>query len=144
MKIRHLFPVLGLLTAVSCQTTTPPVAPAAPDRFAEADTDRDGKISRDEMSDYLVVSVFPSLDTSNDGKITLAEANAAHDPSITKNFRERDTNRDGALTLDEAKTFARHRKSYDTVFLEADTDKDHSLSRAEVTAYYASKEGPAR
>ncbi|MES2708427.1 MAG: hypothetical protein V4726_17675 [Verrucomicrobiota bacterium] len=144
MKIRHLFPALSLLTAVSCQTTTPPAASAAPDRFAEADADRDSRISRDEMSDYLVVSVFPSLDTDNNGKITLAEANAAQDPSITKNFKERDTNKDGAITLDEAKAFARHRKSYDAIFLEADTSKDHSLSRAEVTAYYASKEGPAR
>ena len=45
MKIRHLIPALGLLALASCKTA----APAAPDRFVQADTDKDGRLSKDEM-----------------------------------------------------------------------------------------------
>ncbi len=140
MKIRHLLPALGLLALASCKTATP----AAPDRFVQADTDKDGKISRDEMSDFQVVTLFTARDANNDKIMTLEEWNPSKDPAATKTHKERDSNKDGQVSLEEAILFARHKKSFDAIFIEADTNKDHSLSRPEVLAYYASKEGSFR
>lgn len=145
MNTRHLLPVLGILAVVSCQTAPPGVpTPTAASRFAEADTNKDGKISREEMSDHLVNEVFASVDTNKDKVVTVEEWSPNRDPEALKAFKARDTNKDGKLSLEEAKAYARHRKSYDKIFNDADTDKDHGLSLQEVTNYYASKEGPAR
>ena len=137
MKFQPILPVLAALLAASCKTTPP-------SRFALADANADGVISRAEMSDYLVDSVFKPLDTNQDGKMSMAEWNQDNRPSAVKAFKERDTNKDGIVTLQEARDFGRKDKANDALFREADTNKDHSLSHAEVTAYYASKEGPAR
>lgn len=137
MKIQLLLPVLAALLATSCKTTPP-------SRFALADTNADGVLSRAEMSDYLVDSVFIPLDTNNDGKMSMAEWNPDNRPSAVQAFKERDTNKDGFVTLQEARDFGRKSKANDAIFREADTNKDNVLSFAEVTAYYASKEGPAR
>lgn len=142
MKIRHFIPALGLLALASCKTAAP--ATAAPDRFVQADANKDGKISRDEMSDYQVVTLFTARDANGDKKMTLEEWNPSKDAASTKSFKERDKNKDGVVTLEEAIIYARHKKSFDAIFIEADTNKDHSLSREEVVAYYASKEGSFR
>src|SRR4029434_10922591 len=45
----------------------------APDRFAQADSNHDGKLSRDEASDYLVIEIFTSRDANHDGRMTIVE-----------------------------------------------------------------------
>lgn len=139
MKIRHLLTVLGLSVLAACKT-----APSSASRFDTADVNHDGSLSRAEMSDFLVVSVFTARDSNGDKKMTLTEWSEAGDSTAVKSFTQRDLNKDGVVTLAEAQVFARNQKSHDAIFAEADTNKDHSLSRAEVTAYYASKEGPFR
>src|SRR5438045_9785990 len=41
----------------------------APDRFAQADSNHDGKLSRDEASDYLVIEIFTSRYENHDDLI---------------------------------------------------------------------------
>ena len=48
----------------------------APDRFAQADSNYDGKLSRDEASDYLVIEIFTSRDANHDGYLSRAEVKA--------------------------------------------------------------------
>lgn len=139
MKITHLLPVLGLSVLAACKT-----APSSASRFDAADVNHDGSLSRAEMSDFLVVSVFSARDTDGDKKMTLTEWSEAGDTAALKSFTQRDLNKDGLVTLAEAQVFGRSQKSNDAIFVEADTNKDHALSRGEVTAYYASKEGPFR
>src|SRR5258705_11311067 len=54
-----------------------PSAYAAPspvtDSFAQADSNHDGKLSRDEASDYLVIEIFTSRDRNNDDRRTFME-----------------------------------------------------------------------
>ena len=45
----------------------------APDSFAQADSNHDGKLSRDEASDYLVIEIFTSRDANHDGRMTVVE-----------------------------------------------------------------------
>ena len=88
----------------------------APDRFAQADSNHDGKLSRDEASDYLVIEIFTS----------------------------RDANHDGVVTVQEALAYGKKKGMAVIMIKKADTNKDGFLSRQEVAAYYASKEGPPR
>lgn len=137
--IRLLLSVTGLLIA-SCQTTST----TTPDRFAVADSDRDGQLSRDEAIHYAVSSMHDALDLNHDGVVTLNEAAPDKDTYLVGRFTKRDANGDGKVTLEEALAFARKEGTYDGFLKEADTDKSGAVSRAEAVAYTSSKEGPVR
>ena len=127
---------LGLALA-GCQTT-------APNRFDQADTNHNGNLSRDEINTYLVTGVFESRDANHDGKMTRAEWLVGEDPGQEKIFRDRDANHDGTVTLEEAVACGRRKGTANELVRKADKNKDGSVSREEITAYYGSKEGPAR
>jgi Ca2+-binding EF-hand superfamily protein len=111
------------------------------DNFAEADTSHDGNLSLEEVNTFLVKDVFRSRDTNHDGKVTLSEWRG---PGQEKEFRARDANGDGALTLEDVQAYGRTSGNAKKLMKGADTDRNGSLSRAEVKAYYAAREGPAR
>lgn len=137
MSYRTFFalPLIAFALA-ACQTTT-----TAPDRFAQADADSSGSLSKDEANDYMVTTIFTVRDKDQDGSITLQEWGIEED---AKQFKLRDANKDGSVTMDEAKAYARKAGSYDAQYTEADTNKDGKVTREEAVAYYDSKEGPVR
>jgi Ca2+-binding EF-hand superfamily protein len=124
-----------LFAAAGCQTTK------APDRFAQADADKSGALSRDEVNTYLVTHVFESRDADRDGRLTKAEWLVGDDAGQEKLFLERDANNDGVVTLEEALAYGKIKGASRQFVRAADTNKDGLLSREEVTAYYGSKEG---
>lgn len=126
---------LTVATLSSCQT-------ASPSRFDAADTDKDGKLSAGEVSDFYVSSIFDSRDGDNDGKMTLTEWVIDGDKVQTANFKKRDANKDGTVTKAEALSYARKHESLKQVFTEADTNKDGTVSREEAKAFYGKHEGP--
>jgi len=109
--------------------------------FDEADANHDGKLSRDEASDFLVNEIFNSRDANHDGQMTAKEW-ADDDPGRLADFKKRDTNHDGIVTKEEAITYGRAHGVANKIVREADTNHDGSLDQAEVQAYYASREGP--
>ena len=117
-------------------------ATAGPDGFSQADTNQDGKLSRDEASDYLVIEIFISRDANHDGRMTLEEW-VGGDPTRSADFEKRDADHDGIVTTKEAITYGRAHGEVNQIIQEADTNHDGALSRDEVKAYYASREGPA-
>ena len=141
MKRLLLFPALLCLSA--CQT------PPTPDesfesRFARADLNKDGKLSREEVSDFVVHNVFDARDTNKDGKLTLEEWWPGEDPVETAKFKKRDLNKDGVVSLEEALHWGRTNEGWGDIMKEADTDRDGFITPAEAKAYIASKEGPVR
>jgi Ca2+-binding EF-hand superfamily protein len=108
--------------------------------FELADANHDGKLSRAEASDFIAGQVFTARDTNHDGRITNGEWVAA-DPRDAAGFKKRDANRDGTMTKDEALKYARAHGMTAKAFAEADKTHDGVLDRAEVEAYYSSKEG---
>ena len=58
-----------------------------------------------------------------------------------KLFRARDANHDGVVMLDEALACGRKKGMARKVLRAADKEEDGAVSRAEITAYYGSKEG---
>ena len=142
MQTIQLLPVIAssAFLLVSCQTTPPP----EPDRFAIADTDKNGLLSGTEVSNYFVANIFIERDTNKDGFITKAEWNPSMPAAEGKLFNTRDANSDGKVTLAEAEAHALKAGTYTGVVKEADTSKDKAISRDEAKAYYASKEGSVR
>jgi len=128
------------LMLAACQTTEPNRA----NRFDQADVNHDGKLSREEINTFVAIGIFASRDTNYDQKMTQAEWVVGNDPAQVKAFHDRDANRDGAVTLEEALAYGRKHGIANQLMREADTDKDGSVSREEMKAFYASKEGPAR
>lgn len=111
--------------------------------FDDADENHDGKLSRNEASDFLVNEIFASRDTNHDGRLTKEEW-AAGDPKRAADFNKRDTDDDGIVTREEAIKYGRARGITKEIMREADKNGDGALSKAEVQAYYASREGPPR
>lgn len=115
----------------------------APDRFAQADSNHDGKLSRDEASDYLVIEIFSSRDANHDGRMTVVEWTGG-DPGRIADFKRRDANHDGIVTEKEAIAYGRAHGIANQIMRDADKNHDGYLSRAELKAYYGSREGPPR
>lgn len=111
--------------------------------FEEADANHDGKLSRDEGSDFLVNEIFNSRDANHDGRMTQEEW-AAGDPARVADFKKRDTDHDGIVTKEEAIKHGRARGVVNEILREGDKNHDGALDKAEVQAYYASREGPPR
>jgi Ca2+-binding EF-hand superfamily protein len=124
----------GCATNKSQESTTNGV-----DRFAQADTNHDGKLSRNEASDYLVIEIFNSRDANHDGRMTEQEWTGG-DPGRLADFKKRDANHDGIVTKQEAMAYGRAHGIVIQIFKEADKNHDGYLDRAEAKAYFASRE----
>jgi hypothetical protein len=111
--------------------------------FDLADANHDGKLSRVEASDFLVEEIFHSRDADHDGRVTKKEWTGG-DASRTADFNNRDTNDDGVVTKEEAIKYGRAHGTAKKILREADKNDDGALDKAEVQAYYASREGPPR
>jgi hypothetical protein len=134
MITRSAAAALAALAFAACQSSTPP------DRFAQADGDRNGTLSEAEVTIYFVVGIFEARDTNKDGRISKAEWNPQMDAAEAREFAKRDANGDGFVTREEATAYALKAGLYAEDLRAADTNKDGVVSRAEAVAYYASKE----
>jgi Ca2+-binding EF-hand superfamily protein len=132
---------IAAIMLASCQTTKDS---SSTDRFAEADSNHDGKLDRDETSDYYVTSVFSGRDANHDGKLTWEEW---HVPGVKENkahFAAADTDKDGSLSMEEARAYGRKRGVFADSFRKADVNHDGYVTRDEARNLYASTEGPPR
>jgi EF hand len=131
----------------SCQTNKslqpPEAAGTQGGGFDLADANHDGKLSRNEASDFLVNEIFDSRDANHDGKLTQKEWTGG-DPTRVADFKKRDANHDGIVTKAEALKYGRAHGIANKIMAEADKNHDGKLSRKEVQDYYASREGPPR
>lgn len=123
------------LILASCAGTSNPQ-----DRFAQADANNDGKLTRKEISDAAVTTIFRQFDANRDGKLTFEEWQRSDKSADRRLFAERDANGDGYLTLEEAKASADRQKFLQEFFNKVDLNRDGFISREEAAAY-AEKHG---
>lgn len=143
-KLFGAIPAGCLLMLSGCATTGQQAGSASTDRFAEADTNRDGKLSMDEGNNYFVGRIFDGRDLNHDGSLTWEEWNVPGAKQSKAKFNAADIDKSGSLSREEAQAYGRKHHAFDQQFKEADTNHDGFVTREEAQAYQASKEGPAR
>lgn len=121
-------------------------SPRLLERFDTIDTNKDGKLSKEEMprrGDRKHSGrgdgprdAMAKLDTDKDGRISRAESAAAEGRFATR-FDEMDANKDGYVDRTDHELRSKQRK--DEWFASADADKDGKLSRAEFDAAKAKR-----
>ena len=129
---------LPLFSFSGCSTTKTETKSTAFDR---ADTNHDGKVSKDELNVYIVNQIFDSRDANHDGRMTEQEWTGG-DPARVAQFKKRDLNGDGVVTKQEAITYGQQHGVANQIMKQADTNHDGYLEPAEFQAYYGSHEGP--
>ncbi|MGV8078784.1 MAG: EF-hand domain-containing protein [Syntrophales bacterium] len=110
------------LTVALILTFLAGTALAAGPSFQEMDTDKDGKLSRQEV-DAAAEKVFQEADKDRDGYLSEQEFKAIQ--GARSKYRDLDRNKDGKLSMDEL------RKSADRKFDYLDRSKDGSLDDLE-------------
>lgn len=88
--------------------------------------------------------VFASRAPDGQKRIPLAEWMAGDDAPQENLFRDRDANKDDVVTLDKALAYGRKHRIAKQTFREADTNREGKPTCDELSARYASKEGPDR
>ncbi|MCA3418830.1 MAG: EF-hand domain-containing protein [Roseomonas sp.] len=126
---------------------------AAGEAFARADTNNDGKVTREEANAWLAAR-FAEIDANKDGGLTLEEIRAFYtarrgegrgppeamrermDERQAARFRFVDADLDGKISLPELRVMA------DAMFRSMDADGDGALTRAEVQRRGRRGDGP--
>jgi len=138
-------PVRTLAVVASVLATGP--AEAQDSRFARADTDRNGALSRAEVDRGLpgIASHFSEIDRNRDGNLSPEELRAwsanrkgekrKGEGGFAEHFRRADTNGDGALTRAEVdKALPRLGAKFDRI----DANHDGKLTQDELRRYFDS------
>jgi Ca2+-binding EF-hand superfamily protein len=125
-----------------------PIAAAQAGRFAAADADRDGHLSRAEVGRALprLAARFDEIDRNGDGSLSPDELrawqrastgrNRAGEGGFAEHFRRADADGDGALTRAEAgKALPRLAAKFDRI----DADRDGRLTAEELRRYFDAK-----
>ena len=110
----------------------------AEERFAQRDTDKDGRLSKAESG--MPEERFARLDTDGDGVLSKEELQARHRKGAPERanrgpFGRLDTNNDGKLTRQEAE------RGVDQMFERLDADKNGSLSKPELESSHKPRNG---
>ncbi len=101
--------------------------------FKKADTDGDGRVSREEFAEFMVEDVFTNFDRNRSGYVDEAEFVAAG--GTVKNFRTIDRDGNGRIALEEAKASKLVRETMLTPFDEADVDGSGYVTWEEFQAF---------
>ena len=109
------------------------------ERLKAADTNGDGKISREEANASLphIAKNFDAIDANNDGFITIDELRAFHEKSgrahkMHEHLKAADKDGDGKISREEADALPRLAKHFD----EIDTNKDGFITKEEMRAFH--------
>nr|WP_057658189.1 EF-hand domain-containing protein [Pseudoxanthomonas dokdonensis] len=120
-------------------------------QFDSLDKNHDGRLSADERPQHRQRkgtrgghggphAAMARLDVNHDGKLSRDEAKA--DPRMAARFDSMDANGDGFVDRSDRELAEKKRR--DQWFTDADSDKDGKLTRAEVAAADARRDGQRR
>ena len=111
------------------------------DLFLQADGNKDGKLSLDEVNKVGLPRLFNRFDGNHDGVVTLVEVRQVEPGFEEKVFVERDLNKDGKVTYAESEKVALAKGGLQHPFSEVDTNRGGFIVKAEADAHVAKLEG---
>ena len=107
--------------------------------FKKADTNKDGKISRDELRDYMKENAFERLDNDKSRGISPDEWSHTHDvieiKDYGKAFRSVDRDRDSRITFPEFSNYLEKYSNIEDAFMIMDRNKDGVLGPDEISYF---------
>ena len=125
--------VVSLLAGCATQPKAPKKPATLEERFKRADADSDGKVSRDEFTDFMIEDVFARYDRNGDGFVDEAEYVAGG--GSPENFRKINISGTGKITLQEAKASKLIRDTMVVPFDEADVNGSGYVTWDEFVAF---------
>ncbi len=139
MKMQRLSLGLLALSLAACQTME-----TDRDLFVKCDTNKDGRLSCNEVCTAGYPRLFGRFDTDGDGRVTLADVKARQPDFDPKLFAERDLNGDGTVTFEEYSKVADRKGGIPKLFAKVDTNGDGFIDKAEAQAHAASQAAPGK
>lgn len=124
--------LLALALLASCASTE-----TDRDLFLQADANKDGRLSLDEVNKVGLPRLYNRFDLNADGRVTLEEAREVEPGFDEKVFSERDLDRDGKVTYAESEKVALAKGGLKKQFSEIDTNSDGFIDQAEAEAHVA-------
>ena len=96
-----------------------------------ADTNKDGKISTEELNEALVQAVFKAADENRDGSVTFEEWKQVFPDTTKKKFQAHDLGKNGSFTLEEALVYSKTHKTFDKLVSKVDSNGDGIIDKEE-------------
>lgn len=104
--------------------------------FERADTNKDGKVDREELEEYMKENAFEKLDTDSDKKISEAEWSRADDvleiEEYKDSFRRMDRDKNWKISYPEFSNYLEKYSNIEDAFMVMDKNKDNSLAPEEI------------
>lgn len=137
--MKLILPLFPILLLASCATTS---TPTPEQKFKRADKDGNGSVSRSEATNLIIADAFKMYDLNSDGVVT--ETEFVTSGGTPENFRKVNTSGNGKITLAEAQASPLVFNTFVVSFDEADVNKDGQVTLAEYQSYLALRNAAVR
>jgi EF hand len=124
--------IVFVILAAGCVTRS---ADPNSNLVARVDQSKDGRISKEEFTNWNIARIFKLYDAGGKGYVTIQDWQRLQGTSKDAQYKRLDANHDGRVTLAEAQANPKVRAVLGGTFADIDTNHDGWIDRKEAAAY---------